>query len=334
MTLHPNLIFLAGLVIIILGAELLLRGAQRMAALLGVKPIIIGLTVVSIGTSAPELAIGIAAALEGRGPLAVGNIAGTNMLNILFILGLSAALRPLPIHLMSLRFDVPVIIVTALALIAMAWDGSISQVEGALLLVGAVLYTLALIRLSRQESSARKKEFAEEFSAEAVLPPVDPDIPKPEAWAASMSLVFFLAGLGLTVFGADLMVSGASSIARLYGISDAVIGLTIVAIGTSAPELATTLLATWKDDRDVAIGNLIGSSTYNVLAILGMTCLASPGGVDVSGDILWIDLPLAAGVAILCYPVFRSDRLVSRREGILFVTLYLLYLSAIIFLRG
>jgi len=139
--------------------------------------------------------------------------------------------------------------------------------------------------------------------------------------------------MGLTVLGADLMVAGAVDLARTLGISDAVIGLTIVAIGTSAPELATTIVATYKDDRDVAVGNLIGSSITNILVILGLTCLASPGGVDVSRDVLRVDLPLAAAVAIACWPVFRSDRMVSRREGMVFVAAYVVYLTTLMFLR-
>lgn len=316
----PALTFLLGLGVIVLGAELLLRGATRVAAMLGVKPLLIGLTIVSVGTSAPELAIGIMAVLDGKGPLAVGNIAGTNILNILFILGLSAALRPLPLHLQSIRFDVPVMIVSALLLLFMSLDGVLSRWEGLILVALAVLYTLALIRLSRHESPEMKQEFAEEFS--------------PEALRAGTGIVrgsyyaFLLgAGIALTVVGADLMVQGASEIAQAFGVSDAIIGLTIVAIGTSAPELATTIVATLKDDRDVAVGNLIGSSISNILVILGLTCLAAPQGVDVSDDVLRIDLPLGAAVAIACWPVFRSDRMVSRREGLFFVGAYLVYFA-------
>lgn len=325
MTPHPSIVFLGGLVVIVLGAELLLRGATRIAAMLGVKPIVIGLTVVAIGTSTPELAIGITASIEGKGPLAVGNIAGTNIFNILFILGMSAAIRPLPLQLLSVRLDVPVMIGAAVALLAMAWDGVLSRVDGLGLLVAAALYTVALIRLSRRESAQLRREFAQEFSPEVL------DAGR-GFWRGAWNAALLLVGIALTLLGADLMVAGAVQIARVAGVSDAVIGLTIVAIGTSAPELATTVVATIKNDRDVAVGNLIGSSISNVLVILGLTCVMADG-LDVSRDVLWIDLPLAAGVAAVCLPVFRSDNMVSRREGLAFVAAYVAYMTSIVLLR-
>jgi cation:H+ antiporter len=327
LTLHPGLIFLAGLVVILLGAEMLLRGATRIAAMLRIKPILIGLTVVTVGTTMPELAVGITAATEGRGSLAVGNIAGTNIMNILFILGLSALMRPLPMRLLSIRLDVPVMIASALALVAMAWDGVLSRTDGSVLLLGAVAYTVSLVRLSRRESSALQREFSEEYNAKALGT-------RRSATQAAWNALLLVVGIALTVLGAELLVSGAVNIAQAWGVSDAIIGLTIVAIGTSAPELATTVMATLKNDRDVAVGNLIGSCIYNVLVILGVTCMVAPDGVAIGRDILLIDLPLAAAVAIVCLPVFRSDRLVSRREGASFVCTYLAYLGWLIFVRS
>lgn len=323
MELHPVVVFLAGLVIIVVGGEMLLRGASRLAVMLGIRPIVIGLTIVSIGTSTPELAVGITAAIEGKGPLAVGNIAGANIVNILLILGLSAVIRPLPIRSLTVRIDVPVMITSALTLVVMAWDGVLSRVEGLVLLLAAIAYTATVVQLSRLESAAMRREFAEEYGASALKPGRG-------AWHA----LLLLAGMGVTVLGAQLLVSGAAEIARDWGVPEAVIGLTIVAIGTTAPELVTTLMATLKNDRDVAIGNLIGSSIYNILVILGLTCVAAPGGVDVSDDILRFDLPLAAAVALVCLPVFRSDRLVSRREGAAFVAAYLAYLAWLLFARS
>lgn len=332
MPLHPSLIFLAGLVVIVVGSEMLLRGASRIAALLGVKPIVIGLTIVSVGTSMPELAVGIAAAAEGRGALAVGNVAGTNIFNILCILGLSAAIRPLPLHLTAIRLDVPAMIATALALLFMASDGALSAAEGLLLLATAVAYTVALVRVSRHEPAAVRREFAEEFGAASMRAGAQP--PVGHRWQAVWSGLLLVAGMAITVLGAELMVSGAARIARAFGVSDALIGLTIVAIGTSAPELATTVMATLKDDRDVAIGNLIGSSIYNVLLILGLTSVVSSEPVDVSQEILRIDLPVAALVAIVCYPVFKSERRVSRREGVVFLLVYAAYLGSLLTLRS
>ena len=327
MTIHPSLIFLGGLVIISLGAEFLLRGASTMAAMLGIRPIIIGLTVVSIGTSLPELAVGITAVSEDKGALAIGNIAGTNVLNILFILGLSAALRPLPFQMRTLRLNVIVMILTAILLIVMSLDGILSRLEGIIMVACSVLYILVVIRASSKETASVRKEFAEEFSPVVLV--------EKRGWKVwSLNIVFLVGGMAMTMLGANLLVSGATSIAQSMGVSDAVIGLTIVAIGTSAPELATTIMATIKNDRDVAIGNLIGSSISNVLVILGFTCVAAADGIDVSKDILWFDLPLAAAVAIVCYPVFRSGSRVSRFEGILFVSAYLVYLFTLIYLRA
>jgi cation:H+ antiporter len=323
---HPVLVFLGGLVVIILGAELMLRAAQRFALRMGLKPIVIGLTVVAVGTSAPELAVGVKAVLEGRGPLAVGNIAGTNIVNMLLILGLSAALRPLPLQLMSIRLDVPVMIAATLALFAMSLDGVISRFDGFVLIAGSIPYFVALLRLTRKESPEVTAEFDDRYGQASVL---DPRRWLPRAW----DLVLLVAGIALTVLGANLLVAGAVDVARAWGFSDAVIGLTIVAIGTSAPELASTVVSTWKNDRDVAVGNLIGSNITNILVILGITALVPANGIAVGPDVLLIDLPLALSVAIICLPVFRSDRMVSRREGIAFVTAYVIYLAVLLVLR-
>lgn len=333
MSLHPALIFLGGLVIIVLGAELLLRGATRLATLLGVPPVIIGLTVVTVGTTMPELAVGVTAALEGKSGLAVGNIAGTNIFNILVILGLSAAVRPIPLRLLSFKLDVPVMIGAALALIAMAWDGVLSRTDGTLLLMAAMGYTLALMLLSRRESPAMRREFAEEFGRGTVAAGPHDTLPRSRWVRGAWYLGLLAVGIAVTLLGAELLVSGAVSLARAYGVSDEIIGLTIVAVGTSAPELATTLVATIRNERDVAIGNLVGSCIYNILVILGVTSLVAEGGVAVARDVLWIDLPLAAGVAMLLLPVFRSGDSVSRREGSLLLGVYGLYLGSLLVLR-
>lgn len=324
---HPVFVFIAGLVVITVGADFILRSASRLAAMLGIKPILIGLTVVSIGTSMPELAVGITAVKENLGPMAVGNIAGTNIFNIMFILGLSAAIRPLKIHMQSIRLDVPVMIGTSIILILISLDGMLLRWEGGMLLLGAIAYLIVLVQTSRKAPPSIKKEFAEEFSETVLIK---------KEYSPKLLAVFngllLVVGMALTILGADLLVAGAVSIAKAIGVSDAVIGLTIVAIGTSAPELATTIVATIKDDRDVAIGNLIGSSITNILVILGFTCVVA-GNINVGNDILRIDLPLSALVAIVCYPVFRSDRMVSRVEGILFLTCYFLYLAYLLFFR-
>lgn len=323
MEFHPAVIFVAGLVIIILGAEMILRSASRIAIMLHIKPIIIGLTIVSIGTSTPELAVGLTANFGGKGELAIGNIIGANLFNILFILGLSAAIRALPIHGQSLKLDLPMIFFSALLLLFLSYDGVISQFDGGILLLVAILYTISLIYLSRKESIAIQHEFVEAYGAEKMI----------TTWTATSkiwNLLILCSGMAMSVLGANLLVDSAVSIAESYGVSNAIIGLTIVAFGTSSPELVTTLLATFKNDRDVAIGNLIGSGIYNILFILGMITFVVPGRVNVGLDVLWIDLPLMIAVSLLCYPIFKSNKMVSRKEGVLFVSLYCIYIGVLL----
>ena len=325
-SIHPGLVFLGGVVIVVLGAELLLRSATRVANMLRVPPIVIGLTIVSLGTSMPELAVGITAASAGKGSLAVGNIVGANIMIILLVLGLSAAIRPLPIGVRSAKLDVPAMIIAVCALIIISIDGVLTRTEGALLLLGALSYTGLIIQTSRRESRSVKAEFAAEFATPQ--PPV-----ALRGIAFAWDGLLLAASITLTVLGADLLVAGATDLALALGVSDAVIGLTIVALGTSSPELATTIVATLRDDRDVAIGNIMGSSVYNILAILGMTLLVSPLPVDLSRDLLRIDLPIALAVAVICWPVFKSDRMISRTEGLLFVGGYGLYMLLLLMLR-
>jgi len=208
----------------------------------------------------------------------------------------------------------------------MATDGVLERHEGVILLGLAVVYMVTLVWLSRKESPAMAAEYEREFGPD--------NLPhRPSMWPKISRAGLLTVGMGLTVFGADLLVLGGAQIGRDFGVSDAVIGLTIVAIGTSAPELATTIVSTLRNDRDVAVGNLIGSSITNIFVILGLTCLVAPDGVPVSPDVLGIDLPLSAAVALACYPVFRSDRMVSRLEGLTFVALYIVYLSVLLGIR-
>lgn len=320
--------FLAGLAILIVGAELTVRGASRLATAMRISPMVIGLTIVSVGTSTPELAVGITASHMGNGGLVVGNIAGTNMLNLMFILGLSAALRPLPIQSQVFRLELPVIVLSAGLMMALGWDGVLSQVDGVVMFSVGVVYTIALILLTRSESQKVKAEFREEFGPNAI-----PSTQMNWKWQF-VNLAILISGIGLSVWGADLLVDGASGIARQLGVTETLIGLTIVAIGTSAPELVTTVISTFRNERDVAIGNLLGSSIYNILFILGATCVASPAGVPVEQDLLRIDIPLMALVTIGAIPVFLTGRNVSRWEGGLAVAIYLTYFFYLVFVRA
>ena len=324
--LHPALVFLGGLAVVVLGAELLLKSATRIAHMLRISPIVIGLTVVAIGTSLPELAVGITAAAEGKGALAVGNVAGANILVLLLVLGLSAAIRPLPIQPHSLRLEVPAMIGAALALIIMSIDGVLTRTEGALLVLAAVFYTALIVQSSRRDRRLVADEFLEEYAE-----PLPPLAERRQQFIRQGLLL--AVSITLTIYGAELLVDGASALAARFGVSDAVIGLTIVALGTSSPELVTTVVATLRGERDVAIGNLLGSAVYNILAILGTVMLVSPRAIDVSRELLFIDLPVAAAVAMVCLPVFRSGHMITRTEGLGFVAAYFSYMALLLLTR-
>jgi len=314
-----------GLVMLVAGAELLVRGGTRLAALVGVPPILIGLTIVALGTSMPELAVGIDAALQGNGSLAVGNIAGTNTFNILFILGLSALLMPLALEMRTLRIDLPMMIVAAVALVAMAWDGILTQAEGAVLVAAGLGYTVVIVRGAREEGRAIRAEFAREFG-------VGHGHHAKREVASNFAIL--VAGMVVIVAGADLLVDGAVGLARMMGVSDAFIGLTVVAVGTSAPELVTTIVSTLRNERDIAVGNLLGSSVYNILIILGVTALIPSSGIAVEPDLIRVDIPVMGAAALICVPTFISGRRISRLEGAIFVAVYIVYLTNLVVTRG
>ncbi len=313
-----------GLAALITGAELLVRGGSRLAARLGIPPIVVGVTVVSLGTSTPELAIGVQSALQDDGTLALGNIAGTNTVNLLLILGLSALIRPLAMKTETLRFDLPVMSAAAALLLVMAWDGVLSRTEGVIMIIGAVLYAGWIVVWTRRESQAVKDEYDHELGVPAG---------QRTRRAVAVNVTLLVAGIVVIVLGADLLVDGAVQIAQTFGVSDAVIGLTIVAVGTSAPELVTTMVSTVKDDRDIAIGNILGSSVYNILLILGVTAVVAPVGAIVEPDLARIDIPVMVAATVVCIPVFITGRRVSRLEGGAFVTAYLAYLTSLVLTR-
>ncbi|HEX7005870.1 MAG TPA: calcium/sodium antiporter [Alphaproteobacteria bacterium] len=314
---------LVGLMALLLGAELLTRGGSNLAAQLGVAPIIIGLTVVAVGTSAPELAVGIDAGLQGNGPLAVGNIAGTNIVNLLLILGLSALFEPIAIRMQTLRMDLPVMIVAASTMLLMVMDGNLTHLDGAILITAGVIYTMVVIRMAERESRAVRAAFANEYRT-----------PR-NGWRVRRTMVrdttTLLGGIVIIVVAADWFVDGAVDLARYVGVSDAFIGLTVVAIGTSSPELATTIVSTLKKQRDIAIGNLLGSSIYNIFFILGATCFVVE--IPVSPLLKSVDIPIMALVACACLPVFLTGKRVSRGEGGLFVCAYGAYLAYLLIYR-
>jgi len=307
-----------GLVALVVGAELLVGAGARLAARFGVRPIIVGLTVVALGTSIPELAVGIDAALSGSPELAIGNIVGTNLVNILLILGLSAALVPVAFDRATLRYDVPAMTASALALYLLSVNGTLTRLEGVLLLLGGLIYLAVRAWASLGEDAGTPEP-------ESGPPGTGPGIPR-------MTLQL-LAGIVVVVVGAELLVDGAVSSARSLGVSDAVIGLTVVAVGTSAPELVTTVVTTIRGNREIAIGNLIGSSVFNITIILGLTVMVAPHGVPVPEGVLAADLILLAVVGLAAVPAMVSGRRMSRVEGGLFVGVYVVYLGWLLLTR-
>jgi cation:H+ antiporter len=309
-----------GLVALVVGAELLVQAGSRLADRFGVRPLIIGLTVVALGTSVPELAVGIDAARSGSPGLAVGNIVGTNLVNILLILGLSALLMPVVFDRATLRYDVPAMTASALALWLLARDAMLARLEGVLLLVAGLAYLTARTWASLREERAVAEE---EESAD-----------RPAGRSRLLTEVLsLLAGIVIVVVGAEWLVDGAVASARSLGVSDAVIGLTIVAIGTSAPELVTTVMSTLRGNREIAIGNLIGSSVFNITIILGVTVLVAPDGVPVPADVLAADLVLLVVVGLAAVPAMVSGSRMTRTEGGLFVGTYVGYLTWLLLTR-
>lgn len=315
MTLMTFVYLIAGLVLLVAGAEVLVRGAAKLAAQFGIPPLIIGLTVVAFGTSAPETAVSVQAALDGSGDLAIGNVVGSNIANVLLILGLTALIAPLIVSRQLIRLDVPIMIGASLLTFGLAWDGSLSRLDGALLFAGILAYTAFLIYNARKDKGGEDDEFAKEFGLD--------EAPKPYAWAINLGLI--IAGLVLLVTGSNFLVEGAVTLARALGISELVIGLTVVAVGTSLPELATSILAAFKGERDIAVGNIVGSNIFNLLCVLGLASLVSPAAISVSPNALAFDFPVMIAVAVACLPIFFAGYRINRWEGLLFLAYYVAY---------
>ncbi len=312
-------LFVIGLALLVAGAEALVRGASRLALALGVSPLVVGLTVVAFGTSAPELAVSVQSALNGAADIAVGNVVGSNIFNVLFILGLSAVITPLIVAEQIIRVEVPIMIAVSLLLYGMAWNGTISRGEGWLLVAGIVAYTLFQIWQSRRASKATQEGYEQKLGASAH------DM---RAWAINIGLV--VAGLVMLVLGSRWLVQGAVAIAEFLGLSELIIGLTIVAAGTSLPELATSVIATVRGEREIAVGNVVGSNIFNILAVLGLSALVSPAAIRVAPASLSFDIPFMVAVALACLPVFFSGAGIARWEGWVFLFYYVAYTAYLI----
>jgi cation:H+ antiporter len=295
----------AGLVALLFGGELVVRGASRLAALLGISPLIIGLTVVSFGTSAPELAVSLQGAFTGHVELTVGNIVGSNTYNVLGVLGLSAIVAPLLVQQQLIRLDVPLMIGASLLFWAVALDGVVSFAEGGLMFGLLIVYLVIVVRVSRGESAEIAAEYEQEYGYR----------PGRNARQPLVNVALVVGGAVLLVAGAALLVDGAVGLARSLGVSDLLIGLTVVALGTSLPELTTSVVAALRGERDIAVGNVVGSNIFNILSVLGLTAIIAPAGIVVSPTALAVDLPFMVAVAVACLPLFATGRVIGRLEG-------------------
>lgn len=312
-------IAVVGLVVLSLGADLLVRGAARVAIIVGISPLVIGLTIVAMGTSAPELVVSVQCGLRGQDAVAVANVVGSNIFNVVFILGICALAKPLVVSPRLLTFDVPFMVVSSLFFWYLASSGDIAIVDGILLLLLMAGYLGWTAILSRRESAAVQAELLSKYG------------PKANARSTMVALlinsVWIVTGLSFLIFGGRWFVDGSIGIARYLEISDAVIGLTIIAAGTSMPEAATSLVATIRGERDIAIGNVVGSNIFNLLFILGIASLVTPGGLKIDPSMLRFDIPVMCLIAVACYPLFRSGREIVRWEGGLLFAGYLGYVG-------
>ncbi|MFY2764180.1 calcium/sodium antiporter [Arenimonas sp. MALMAid1274] len=306
------LMFLAGLALLILGADLLVRGASRLSLSLGIAPLVVGLTVVAFGTSAPELAVSVKGALDGQTDLALGNVVGSNIFNVLFILGVSALLAPLVVDRQLIRQEVPIMIGLSAMVVWMATDLRLSFLDGALLLGALLAYILLLYRQGTRAAPAEV--------ADALLtnhPGLLSRLP--------VQLALIVVGLGMLVLGSRWLVDAATVVATMLGVSPLVIGLTIVSAGTSLPEVATSVIAALRGEREIAVGNVLGSGIFNLGAVLGISAMVSGTGLQVPASLLAFDLPVMLAVAVACLPVLFTGHLIARWEGAVFLGYYVAY---------
>ena len=313
------LFFVLGLAALVVGAEALVRGASKLALSLGVSSLVVGLTVVAFGTSSPEVAVSVGAVMNGTADLAIGNVVGSNIFNVLAILGLSAVVAPLVVHSQLIRQEVPIMIGASVLMLVLVLDGRLGRTDSGLLLVLLVAYTVYLIRQSRAESKEIRDEYAAGVSHRGGWD---------GHWAVQVLLI--VAGLGLLVLGSEWLVNAAVAFARAFGVSDLIIGLTIIAAGTSMPEVATSVLAVLRGERDIAVGNAIGSNTFNLLGALGLSGLVSEQGLSIAPAVMNFDIWVMLAVALASLPVFVSRREIGRGEGLLFLGYYVAYVGYLI----
>ncbi|MDR8392600.1 calcium/sodium antiporter [Aliifodinibius sp. S!AR15-10] len=308
-------LFVSGLALLIIGAEALVRGATKIASGLGISPLIIGLTIVAFGTSSPELAVSIKAGVSGQADIAVGNVVGSNIFNVLFILGLSALIVPLYVSQQLIKLDVPLMIGLSLVTLLIALDQHISRIDGLLLVTGLIVYILVLVYMGIRNVNDTDKPDKNTIT--------ENNSTRIGNWPLNVILV--VGGLTLLVIGSRWFVNSAVTIANYFGISEVIIGLTIVAAGTSMPEVVTSIVAAIRNERDIAVGNVVGSNIFNIMGVLGISSIVAPAGIDVTEAIIGFDIPIMTAVAVACLPIFFSGGKISRWEGGLFLGYYVAY---------
>jgi len=307
MSLMTFLILAAGLTLLWYGAELLVRGASMLAVSIGVSRLAIGLTVVAYGTSMPEMAVSVMTSWQGQAGISIGNVVGSNIFNVLFILGLASVLAPTVVAHQVVWLEVPIMIAASVLLILFSLDGMLVRWEGALLFALVITYTVWTLRRSRRELR---------------------DHPEPEAAVPATSslprqVAEIIGGLAMLILGSKWLVDAAVEIARVLGVSELVIGLTIVAAGTSLPELATSVVASLRGEGDISVGNIVGSNIFNILSVLGLSALVAPLTVPLAA--LTFDMPVMLAVAVVCLPVCMAGHIISRWNGLIFLFYYIVY---------
>lgn len=315
------LMFLLGLIGLVAGAELLVRGASRLGLAIGISPLVIGLTIVAFGTSSPEMAVSVRAALTNHPDIVIGTNVGSTVFNILFILGICALVAPLVISQQLVWYEVPIMIGAYFLLLVMSLDGKITTLNALILLLCLICYTVYAIVKGRREAKPVTDEYQEAFSVSKK---------GLNALIIGKQCGLIVLGLIFCVFGAGWLLDSAVILARALGVSELVIGMTIVAAGTSLPEVATSVVATIRGQRDIAVGNVVGSNIFNILGIVGVAGLIAPDGITVAPSVLRFDLPVAIAACIACLPVFFTGHKISRWEGGLFLGYYAAYTSYLI----
>ena len=314
-----DLIYLIlGIIGLYFGAEWLVGGSSKLALKIGVSPLVIGLTVVALGTSAPELAVCLRLNLESRPDAALGNIVGSNICNILLILGFSSLIRPLRVHRQIIRKELPILLMVSFALIVMLINKEVASWEGFILCVGIVIYILFSFKGANNSG-----EFKVEGESSNEI-----DTVSSQGYNGIVLIALLLAGLILLVLGAFFFEKGGIGLAKAFGVSEAVIGLTLLAFGTSLPELATSIVACMKNEGDIIVGNAVGSSIFNVLAILGITALFKPLSVN---DINLIDYSIMIGAVIFCWLFIYKKMELNRIKGVVFLGCYAAYITSILY---